>query len=229
MRVRVTASRPTSVCATAREAGFLTLLEYGSRAQSTGALCSSCLLNIGELKMRRYAKILMSLIVVSCCALTVYAQSVSEVAEKLKTVLREKAPCWKTFRQQERKSTEFVEAELDLMCGKESVIAYLYQAPSVEAAAKLLYEIRTSPVAAPATLPAGNSVDSYKFGDESYVSTYYHYSRSSYVYFRKGNIVVRIDSNMLAKPTSARTLRNAVWIAQLLADLIRPDSKWKPR
>ena len=175
--------------------------------------------------MCRYAKILMSLLVVSCCALTVYPQSASEVAEKLKATLKEKAPCWKLFRQQERKGTEILEVDIDLVCGKDSVIAYLYQAPSVEAAAKLLYEIRTSPVAAPAAPPAGSSVDSYRFGDESYVRTYYEYSRSSYVFFRKGNIVVRIDSNMLAKPTSARTLRNAVLIAQMLADLMPPNSQ----
>jgi hypothetical protein len=174
--------------------------------------------------MRQYAKLLMLLLVIPCGALTVRAQSVPEVAEKLKNSVKEKARCWKLFRQQERKTTEILEVELDWVCGKESVIVYLYQAPSVEAAAKMLYEILTSPVGSSARVPGAPPTDSYQFGDESSVGSYYLYTRSSYVFFRKGSIVARIDSGSARKTSSKRTLRNAVLFAQLLAEQMPPPN-----
>ena len=111
---------------------------------------------------------------------------------------------------------------MNWVCGKEGVIAYLYQAPSVEAAVELLYEIRTSPVESSVVAPGEPSIDSYQFGDESFVRSFNLYSRSSYVFFRKGNIVVGIDSGTIGKASSKRTLRNAVRFAQLFAERMPP-------
>ena len=147
----------------------------------------------------------------------------------MKSLVKEKETCWKLFRQQERKNTEFSEVELDWVCGKENVITYLYQLPSVEAADKLLYEICTSPVQSSAVALGAPPIDSYQFGDESFVRAYLLYSRSSYVFFRKDNIVVRIDSGTTGKASSKRTLRNAVLFAQFFAERMSlPDNSFAP-
>jgi hypothetical protein len=163
-------------------------------------------------------------LILLCSALAAYAQDVSAVAEKVKVVVKERTGCWKLFHQQERKTSDVTAVEVDWVCGKEGVIVYLYQAPSVEAAVKLLYEIRTSPVQSSTVALGAPPIGPYKFGDESYVGSYYLYSRSSYVFFRKGNIVVRIDSSTMGKASSKRTLRNAVRFAQLFAEHMPPPN-----
>jgi hypothetical protein len=178
--------------------------------------------------MFRRVNLLILSLALLCAAPAAYAGDVSEVAEEVKAIVREKAPCWKLFRQQERKIPEFWEIDLDFVCGKASVIAYLYQTPSVEAAAKLLYEIVTSPVQSSATIP-GHPVVTDKFGDESYVGAYFLYTRSSYVYFRKGHIVVRIDSSSSGKASSKKTLKNAVIFAQFLAQHMPPTNSSSER
>src|SRR5215208_1926265 len=177
-----------------------------------------------EIKMAQHVALFMLSLILLCSASTAYAGDVPIVAEEVTVMVKEKASCWKLHRQQERKNVEFPEVELDWVCGKESVIAYLYQASSVEAAAKLLHEIVTSPVQSSAVVPGAPPTDIYQFGDESYVGSYYLYSKSSYVFFRKGNIVVRIDSNGMWKPTSKRTLRNAVRFAQLFDECMPPPN-----
>ena len=152
-----------------------------------------------------------------CSAPTAYAKDVSEVAADVKGIVKAKTSCWKLFNQHERKLTEFWEIDLDWVCGKESVVSYLYQTPSIEDATKLLHEIVNSPVQSITTIPR-HPVDHHKFGDESYVGSYYLYSRSSYIFFRKGNIVVRIDSSSSGKTSSKKTLTNALRFAQLYAE-----------
>ena len=174
--------------------------------------------------MLRFANLLMLSLILLCSAPTNYAQDASAVAEKVKAVVKEKASCWKIYHQQERKIDGVTAVEVNWVCGKESVIAYLYQVLSVEAAARLLYEIRTSPVSSSAVVPGAPPLDSYQFGDESSVRSYYLYSRSSYVFFRKGNIVVRIDSGTMGKTSSKRTLRNAVRFAQWFAEVMPPPN-----
>jgi hypothetical protein len=174
--------------------------------------------------MFRYANLFMLALTLLCSAPTAYAEDVSTVVEEVKAMVEKKSSCWKLLRQEERKNTEFLEIDLDWVCGKESVVAYLYQVPSVEAAAKLLYEIITSPVQSLAVAPGAPPTDSYKFGDESYVRAYLLYSRSSYVFFRKGNIVVRIDSGARGSGSHKRILRNAVRFAQLFAERMPPPS-----
>lgn len=147
-----------------------------------------------------------------------YAGEVSTIAEEVKALVKEKASCWKVFHQQGRNDVDRAELWVNWVCGKEGVVVYLYQEPSVEAAIKLFYEMRTAPVAAP-----GRLVESYKFGDESFISSYNPYSRSSYVLFRKGSIIIRIDSGTTGKASSARTLKNAVRFAQLFVEKISPQ------
>lgn len=150
-----------------------------------------------------------------------YAQDISAIAGKVKAIVKEQASCWKLYNQQERKNTEIEEINLNWTCGRDGVIAYIYQAPSVETAIKWFYELRTSPVASPVTSSNWRNADSYKFGDESSIRSNFLYSSSSYVFFRKGNIVVRIDSGSSKKTTSARTLKNAVLFARLINEQIR--------
>jgi hypothetical protein len=159
-----------------------------------------------------------------CSAPAAYGQDVSAVAVKVKAVVNKSAPCWKLYHQQERKHGEGRAVEVNWLCGKEGVIAYLYQEPSVEAAAKLLHEILTSSVGSLATVPGPPPLDSYQFGDESSVRSYFLYSKSSYVLFRKGNIVARVDSGSAGKTSSKRTLRNAVLFAQLFAEQMPPPN-----
>ena len=168
--------------------------------------------------MSRTANLLILPLILLCTAPAANAQDVSAVAEKVKSVVKKSEPCWKLYRQQERKHGDGKAVEVNWVCGKEGLIAYLYQELSVDAAAKLLYEIRTSPVGSSAHVPGAPTVDSYQFGDESFVGSYYLYTRSSYIFFRKGNIVVRIDSGSSGKTSSKRTLRNAVLFAQLFAE-----------
>ena len=170
--------------------------------------------------MLQPAKLLVLSLVLLCSAPAAYAEDISDVAEQVKAVVKEKQPCWKLYHQQDRGKA----VEVNWVCAKEGVIAYLYQESSVEAAARLLYEIRTSPVASLARVPGAPPEDSYKFGDESFVRSYFSYSSSSYIFFRKGSIVVRIDSGSEGKTSSERTLRNAVLFAQLLIERMPPPN-----
>jgi hypothetical protein len=163
--------------------------------------------------MFRPASLLILSLMLLCPPPAVYAGDVSTIAEEVKAAVEEKASCWKLFHQQERKDVDRAELWVNWVCGKKGVVVYLYQEPSVEAAIKLFYEMRTAPVASP-----GRLVESYKFGDESFVTSYNPYSRSSYVFFRKGSIVVRIDSGTTGKASSARTLKNAVRFARLFVE-----------
>jgi len=171
------------------------------------------------MRIFRRANLLMLLPALLWLVPAAYARDVSDVAEEVKAIVKEKAPCWKVFRQEERKQAAFWEIDLDWVCGKEIVGAYLYQTPSVETAKKLLNDIVTSPVQSLTTTP-GHPVINEKFGDESDVRSYFAYSNSSYVFFRKGNIVVRIDSSGSGKTSSQKTLENAVLFAQLFAERI---------
>lgn len=166
--------------------------------------------------MFRHVKLLITGLALLCSAPVAHAESLSTVAGRVKAVVKEKAPCWKLFHEQEGRNGDRADIWVNWVCGKEGVVVYLYQAPSVEAAVKMFYEMRTAPVAAP-----GRTLDSYKFGDESWVSSYNPYSRSSYVFFRKGNIIVRIDSGTTGNASSASTLKNAVRFARWFAEQIR--------
>lgn len=163
--------------------------------------------------MHRTARLLILSLMLLWCPPSAYGEDVSALVEGVKAAVKEKAPCWKLFHQQGPSGIDRAGAWVNWTCGKEGVVAYLYHEPSVEAAVKLFHEMRTAPVAAP-----GRAVDSYKFGDESFVSSFNPYSRSSYVFFRKGNIIVRIDSGTDGKATSARTLKNAVRFARLFVE-----------
>jgi hypothetical protein len=170
--------------------------------------------------MFRFANLFMLSLILLCSAPAASAEDVSTVVDNVKAIVKEKAACWKLYHQQERKDGERTTIEVNWVCGKEGVIAYLYQEPSVEAAVKLLYEIRTSPVQSLAVVQGAPPLDAYQFGDETVVRSYLLYSSSSYVFFRKGKIVVRIDSGTMGKASSKRTFRNAVRFAQWFADLI---------
>jgi len=159
--------------------------------------------------MFRTASLLILSLMLLCPAPAASAEEVSAIVEGVKAVVKEEASCWKLFHQQGPRVTDRAEAWVNWACGKEGVVVYLYREPSVEAAVKLFHEMRTAPVASP-----GRVVDSYKFGDESFVTSFNPYSRSSYVFFRKGNIIIRIDSGTNGKASSARTLRNAVRFAR---------------
>lgn len=172
--------------------------------------------------MFRYVNLLMLSLTLLCSAPAADAQNVSAVAEEVKAIVKEKASCWKLYHQQERKDGDHTTVEVNWVCGKEGVVAYLYQVPSVEAAAKLLNEIITSPVQSLAVAQGAPPLDAYQFGDESYVRAYLLYSKSSYVFFRKGNVVVRIDSGTMWKASHKRTLRNAVRFARMFAERIQP-------
>ncbi|HEX8071278.1 MAG TPA: hypothetical protein VF546_15085 [Pyrinomonadaceae bacterium] len=164
-------------------------------------------------------KLLVLLVVLVGSAPGVRAEGLVEIAGRVKGAVEEKRSCWKLNRVQERwEGTAF---EQEWLCGKkEAVTIYYFQRASVEEAAKLFEEIRTSPVQAP-----GRYVDAPKVGDQSTISAYNEYSTSSYVFFRKGDVVVRIDSNLLARGTPATTLENAVRFAQLVeAQIASPAS-----
>lgn len=171
------------------------------------------------MKLFRRANLLMLLLALLWLVPAAHAQDVSDVAEEVKAIVKEKAPCWKVFRQEERKQAEFWEIDLDWVCGKASVGAYLYQTPSVETAKNLLNEIVTSPVQSLTTTPGHPEIND-KFGDESYVRYYLAYSNSSYVFFRKGNIVVRLDASGSGETSSQKTLKNVVMFAQFFAEHI---------
>lgn len=171
--------------------------------------------------MFRYASLLILHLALFCVAPSVHAQNVSTVSEQVKARVKEEAPCWKLFRHEARKTDQFAEIDVDWVCGKESVGVYLYEVSSEEAAAMLLREIVTSPVQSLAVAAGAPRVDSYKFGDESYVRAYLLYSKCSYIFFRQGKIVVRIDSNTMGKATSKRTLANAVRFAEWFTNQMR--------
>ena len=136
---------------------------------------------------------------------------------RVKSAVRVKSSCWKLNRAQERQNGERTDFGQEWLCRKESVTVYFYQAPSIEAAVKLFEEMRDAPVASP-----GRTVDSHKFGDQSFIKSHSPYSKSSYVFFRKINIVIRIDSNIMRNATSERTLKNAVRFAQIVVEQIMP-------
>ena len=174
--------------------------------------------------MSRTAILLTLTLMLLCPARAVNAQDVSKVSKKVEAIVKEKISCWKLFHQEERKVGDRSEVLVNWVCGKEGVVVYLYQESSVEAAAKLLHEIRTSPVQSLAVALDAPPVGPYQFGDESVVRSHLLYSSSSYVFFRKGKIVVRIDSGTTGKASSKRTLRNAVRFAQLFADHLPPPN-----
>jgi|ERR1044071_6112272 hypothetical protein len=158
------------------------------------------------------ALFLVSLILL--CSSTASAKEASAIASEVKAIVKKEKPCWKIYHEQERKDGDFHSVEVNWVCGKDGVIVYLYQVPSVEAAAKLLREIITSPVQSSAVALGTPPIGPYQFGDETHVGSNYMYSSSSYVYFRKGNIVFRIDSGATARTTSKRTLKHALRFAQ---------------
>ena len=169
--------------------------------------------------MHRFANLTMLWLTLLCFMSISYAQEVSALAERVSSVMRARPSCWRLNRVQERREGERIIFEQDWLCHNESVTIYFYQESSVEAAARLFEVIRSAPVAAP-----GRLVDSHRFGDESFITSYSAYSRSSYVFFRKDNIVVRIDSSTLTvrNATWERTLRNAVRFAQIVVEQIMP-------
>jgi hypothetical protein len=93
----------------------------------------------------------------------------------------------------------------------------MFQSSSDAGASALFTEQRDQIVSSP-----GRVVDTFKFGDESRVTSYFPYGPSSYIFFRSGTIFVRIDSNLAKKGKSETTLRNAVLFAQLLVKQMAP-------
>ena len=144
--------------------------------------------------MTRTAILLILPLILLSPAPALNVQDVSTIANEVKAEVKEKGSCWKLFHQEQRKNGDRAEVWVNWVCGKEGVVVYLYQESSVEAAAKLLYEINTSPVQSLAVAMDAPPIRPYQFGDESFVRSNLLYSSSSYVFFRKGNIVVRIDS-----------------------------------
>ena len=158
-------------------------------------------------------RFILSLLVLFCVQ-AAYSQDISGVVKKVEALVND-ASSWKIQRRQERNRDDSKVMETDWVNGREIVGVYLYQEPSVEAAANLLEEMRTAPVESIATTgPVGR----YDFGDESYIRSNGVYSTSSYILFRKGNVVVRIDSTSSGKITSACTLKNAVRFARLFEE-----------
>ena len=137
-----------------------------------------------------------------------YTQDISTIVKDVEASLPNDTSGWQIHRKQERDQGKVI--ELDWVHAKEIVGVYLYQESSVEAAAQLLYKIRTAPVAS-----ITPTVNKFEFGDESDVRSNHHYLSGSYVLFRRGNVVVRIDSTSTGKTTPARTLKNAVRFARL--------------
>jgi hypothetical protein len=165
--------------------------------------------------MIKLSCLLIPLLILLCPAEAAHAQDVGALAEKLEAAVKEGAPCWELVHRQEREGDDGSAVELNWVGGEEAVMVYIYHGTSVEAAADLFQRMRTAPVASP-----GQVVDSYKFGDESKVTSYHPYSRSSYIFFRSGRVVVRIDSSTTGEATSARTLENAVSFARLTVEQI---------
>jgi hypothetical protein len=100
--------------------------------------------------------------------------------------------------------------EQEWLCDQQVLSIYYFQTPTIEAAARMYHQMINSPVQAP-----GKPVASPKFGDESSI-TIGGYSTDSYVFFRRGSIVVRIDSSSLQKIEAARTLKSAIMFAQIV-------------
>ena len=123
-----------------------------------------------------------------------YTQDISTVVKDVEALLPNDTSGWRIHRKQERDQGKVI--ELDWVHEKEIVGVYLYQESSVEAAAQLLYKMRTAPVAS-----ITPTLNKYEFGDESEVRSNHHYLTSSYILFRKGNVVVRIDSTSTEKTT----------------------------
>lgn len=170
--------------------------------------------------MRRFTNLIMLLLMLVCSTSAVYSQELSEVVGRVKSVIQAKPSCWKLNRVQERNNSGWVSFEQEWLCRKESVTIYFFQEDSIDGAIKMFEELRTSPVQAP-----GLFVASPQIGDQSVIRTYPDYSRSSYIFFRKGKIVVRIDSNIMRNAPSTITLKNAIWFAQLIEKQIsQPDN-----
>jgi hypothetical protein len=176
-----------------------------------------------KLKMRRFAKILLLLLMALCPAQIISAQGISGVAEKVKSSVKAKAGCWKLNRESRREIAEFTEDEQEWECRKEYVRVVIYQMDSDTSASKLFRDQRDQITQSP-----GRVVDEYQFGDESRVLSSFQYSTSSYIFFRRGNLMVRIDANTDRNGTSTSTLKNAVLFAQLLEEnLTPPDNSSK--
>ena len=175
-------------------------------------------------KMSRIVILFILLLILLCSAPAVNAQDVSTIAKNVKAIVKETSSCWKLFHEEQRTVGDRAEVWVNWVCGKEGVVVYLYQESSVAEAAKLLYEIRTSPVQSLAVAIGTPPIGPYQFGDESFVRSNLLYSSSSYVFFRKGNMVVRTDSGTTGKASSKRTLKNAVRFAQLFVDHMPPPN-----
>jgi hypothetical protein len=174
--------------------------------------------------MPRCAKLITLLLILVCSTSAVGAQELSEVVGRVKSIAQAKRSCWKLNRAQERNTGARKAFEQEWLCRQESVTIYFYQGDSIEAAIKMFEELRTSPVEAP-----GLFVESPKLGDQSSITTYSAYSRSSYVYFRKSNIVVRIDANTMRNASSALTLKNALRFAHIVEEQIsQPNNSFNP-
>src|SRR5688572_6189737 len=74
-----------------------------------------------------------------------YTQDISTVLKDVEASLPNDTSGWRIHRKQERDQGKVI--ELDWVHEKEIVGVYLYQESSVEAAAQLLYKMRTAPVA----------------------------------------------------------------------------------
>jgi hypothetical protein len=167
--------------------------------------------------IRRLTLVWVGLLSACSLSLPAQAQELADVLAKVKSAIVQKDSCWELKRAENRNLDDSKASEQDWVCGNQVVGIYYYQQPSIEAAGKLLQEIITSPVQA-----AGQTVPSPKIGDESSIRTYTEYSTSSYVFFRRGNIVVRIDSNLFETTDRANTLtlKNAIDFAKIVDDQI---------
>lgn len=139
------------------------------------------------------------------------AQDLPDLVTKVKSAVAQRDSCWELKRAEDRKVDDTKRSEQDWVCRNQVVGVYYFQERSPEAAAKLYREIITSPVQAP-----GRHLDSPKFGEESSISTYNEYSTSSYIFFRRGNIVVRIDSSPLERVDGSLILQNAITFATVV-------------
>jgi hypothetical protein len=163
--------------------------------------------------MSRLSKFFVLLLLLLCAAPAAFSQDVFDVADRLKSNLQQNPRCWKLNRENYRRNVEAPEAEQEWKCGKEWIRVDMFQAPNDAAASAMFTEQRDQIVSSPEKI-----VDTYKFGDESRVTSYFPYGPSSYIFFRSGKIFVRIDSDLTKKGKSETTLRNAVLFAQLVVE-----------
>jgi len=166
-------------------------------------------------EMPRFTNLLILFPILFCSPSIAYTQQVSTVAGRVKSVVQDKSTCWKLTRMQERKSVVRTDVEQEWLCGKESVTIYFYQGITTEAAINLFREMRAAPVASP-----GRSVDSHKFGDESLITTGALEIRegNTSIFFRQGDMVIRIDAVTMENPQSSSALKQAIRFAQIVAE-----------